>query len=77
MREFAVSERVDIGALVEVEREGIWESYFLLPAGGGVVLEHDGEVVTTLTPESPLFEELVGKRMGEPLSGDASVSGLC
>ena len=74
IREFSVTDRVASGALVEVEREGVWENYFLLPAGGGVTVEHEGQSVTVLTSESPLFELLDGARMGEPLEGGVSVS---
>lgn len=35
LRDFAVTDRIGLGALVEVEQEGVWESYLLLPAGGG------------------------------------------
>ncbi|GHC44242.1 hypothetical protein [Roseibacillus persicicus] len=72
--EFAVSDPIDLGALVELELEGVWSFYFLLPAGGGIEVS-EGEIsATTLTPESPLFSLMKGKRIGEPLENGATVS---
>ena len=76
LRAFAVTDCVASGSLIELEREGVWERYFLLPAGGGVTVDYEGQTVTVLTPDSPLFELLDGARMGEPLTGGVSVSEL-
>lgn len=74
LRDFAVTDRIGLGALVEVEREGVWESYFLLPAGGGLTVESEGVTVTILTPDSPLFAQLDGRRIGEQLAAGDSIS---
>ncbi|MBK1832892.1 hypothetical protein [Roseibacillus ishigakijimensis] len=76
LRDFAVTERVEVGALVELEQEGEWRSYLLLPVGGGLEVTCGEQQVTTLSPESPLFALLEGRRMGEPLPNGASVSEL-
>ena len=69
-----ITDAIALGALVEVEQGGEWNWYFLLPAGGGVEVEGEGRLVTTLTPESPLFSQLEGKRIGEEIGTGGMVS---
>lgn len=73
-RAFEITERIRLGALVELTREGEWESYFLLPAGGGISLALADCEVTTLSPESPLFAQLEGLRMGDEVSENVPVT---
>ena len=72
--EFAITDAIDLGAMVELERDGEWTNYLLLPVGGGIEVEEEGVEVTTLTMESPLFGQLEGKRIGEEVGGGATVS---
>lgn len=72
--EFALNDPVDLGALVELEQDGIWNYFLLLPAGGGVEVSEGELSATILTPESPLFTLLKKKRIGEPLENGATVS---
>lgn len=72
--EFAITDAVGLGAMVELEKDGDWTSYLLLPVGGGIEVEEEGVVVTTLTTESPLFTELKGKKIGEEVAGGSTVS---
>ncbi|MGJ8725731.1 MAG: hypothetical protein ACSHYB_14315 [Roseibacillus sp.] len=74
VREFLITDAIDLGARVELEKEGEWVHYLLLPVGGGIEVEEDGMVVTTLTTESPLFARLKGKRIGEDVGGGLTVS---
>ncbi len=71
---FAITDAIALGAMVELEREGEWFWYFLLPAGGGVEVEGEERQFTTLTPESPLFSQLEGKRIGEGIESGGTVS---
>lgn len=78
LREFAVSDEIGEGALVEVEREGVWKSYLLLPAGGGLTFEDEDGLVTILGPGSPLFESLKGARLGQEFGFEGDVvSEIC
>ena len=74
---FEITDAVALGALVEVEKDGDWSWYFLLPDGGGIEVEDDGRLITSLTPESPLFTDLEGKRIGEQTQAGALVSEVC
>lgn len=76
IRSFQVSERVGLGALVELEKDAIWQSYLLLPAGGGLEIQGEEGLVMVLSAKSPLFEELLDSRMGEELPSGAVVSAL-
>ncbi len=68
-RDFFGDEEIDAGALVETKRKGSGEiSYFLMaPSSGGLELVHEGKEIILLSPESPLYQELMGLRAGELL----------
>jgi len=65
-------DEIGAGALVETEHNGKIVFYFLAPAGGGHTVEYDGFECTVLTPESPLYQDLLGSHAGELLE-DSSV----
>ena len=69
LRDFQPDEEIDAGALVEMKPKGSRGGvYFLLaPSSGGLEVMHDGEEITLLSPESPLYEKLLGKRKGDEL----------
>lgn len=71
---YTITDAVDLGALVEVEQGGEWSHFLLLPVGGGIELEEDEMQVTTLTPDSPLFAQLEGKKVGERMETGSMVS---
>ncbi len=53
------------GALVHVDIDGEGKTLFIVPQGGGTVLDVDGHRVTVITPASPLGRALLGKRAGD------------
>lgn len=55
----------EAGTVVEVESAGSIQYYFLLPCGGGITLEHEGCDVTTLTPDAPLYQSMLGAGHGD------------
>ena len=69
MRDFSADEEIDAGALVKTKRQGRREvSYFLLaPSSGGLEVIHKKKEVTLLSPDSPLYQKLMGLRVGESL----------
>ncbi|HEX5397884.1 MAG TPA: transcription elongation factor GreAB [Verrucomicrobiae bacterium] len=64
-RKFADGEAIATGALVEVEHGGKCTVYFLGPRAGGTEVLHDGKEILVITPQSPLGEQLVGKKAGD------------
>lgn len=70
LRDFSPDEEIDAGALVEARSAGsrAVSAFFLLaPASGGLEVVHEGREITLLSPESPLYEKLLGKRVGDAL----------
>lgn len=65
--EFGPGDAVDAGALVEVRMAGETACFFLAPVAGGMVFRHEGREVTLLTPDSPLYQQLVDLRVGDVL----------
>jgi transcription elongation GreA/GreB family factor len=66
-RKFGEDEPVDVGAFVELELDGEKAAYFIGPRAGGTEVIHDKQEVLVITPESPLGQQLMGKKQGEVL----------
>ena len=64
-RAFAPGEPVDLGALVELEGAGERTVYFIGPKAGGTEVMHQKREVLVITPQSPLGEQLIGRKQGE------------
>lgn len=64
---FDLDDPIAVGALVETEQDDELRHYLLAPAGGGIVLEGEGERVTVLGPASPLATKLIGQVSGSIL----------
>jgi len=67
LRKFAADDAIAVGALVAVEVGGETNVYFLGPRAGGTEIEHDRKEILVITPQSPLGEQLMGKRQGDKL----------
>jgi len=65
LRTFSKDDPIDLGALVEIDFPGAREWFFLAPSGGGTEVQHEGTLVTVITPESPLGSQLIGSRVGD------------
>lgn len=64
-RDFAAGDLIDLTAVVEVEAEDASNKYFIGPKSGGVEVNFKGEEITVITPQSPLGQNLVGKKAGQ------------
>lgn len=64
---FELTDPIALGALVETDLDGETEFYLLAPAGGGTTLDYLGCDLTLLTPEAPLFQQLLGRQAGDML----------
>ncbi len=58
---------IEPSALVETELNGTIAYYLLTPCAGGITIEHEGFDLTTLSPEAPLYQNLLGHHIGEKL----------
>lgn len=67
-RKFPKGALIDIAALVELDSRGECVWYFLGPKSGGMEIHHNGTEVLVITPESPLGQQLIGKKVGERIN---------
>ena len=66
-RGFNAGEPVDEGALVELEQDTKRFYYFIGPKAGGMEVKMKNQTVLVITPQSPLGEQLQGKKEGDTL----------
>jgi len=66
-RKFGADEPIDIGAFVDLAFDGETTAYFIGPRAGGTEVRHDKREVLVITPQSPLGEQLVGRKQGDVL----------
>ncbi len=64
-RDFAAGELIDLTAVVKLETDGAPFLYFIGPKSGGVEVNYKGDEITVITPQSPLGQNLVGKKTGQ------------
>ena len=65
--DFEMDDAIDAGALVEVALNGDSGFFLLVPASGGLVIVHEDQEITLLTPDSGLYRKLLEMRVGESL----------
>ena len=66
-RKFGTDEPINLGALVELENSGEHSFYFIGPRAGGTEVIHEKKEILVITPQSPLGEQLLGKKFGDKL----------
>jgi transcription elongation GreA/GreB family factor len=64
-RDFGPADDIDLSALVELETDGSRGWYFIGPKSGGLEIKASGKEVLVITPQSPLGQNLIGKRSGD------------
>jgi len=65
VRKFGNGEAIDPGALVELETGGEHSFYFIGPRAGSMEVVHEKREILVITPQSPLGEQLIGKKQGD------------
>ena len=65
LKEFGATEPIDMSALVELETEGAMGMYFIGPRSGGLEVDYEGAEIIVITPQSPLGQQLMGKKAGQ------------
>ena len=63
--DFAPDAPIDLTALVELDADGTRSIYFIGPRNGGLEIEHQRKEITVITPQSPLGQNLMGKKSGQ------------
>lgn len=67
-REYGAEDVICPTALVELELadyQGVTTFCFIVPQGGGLVMQVEGRPVQVVTPNSPLGEALLGRKTGD------------
>jgi transcription elongation GreA/GreB family factor len=65
IRHFGKAEGVALGALVEARADGVSSFYFIGPRHGGLEIQVEGMEIMVITPQSPLGENLMGRKAGQ------------
>src|SRR5471030_3086675 len=65
VKNFGAGEPIELGALVELENGGENLFYFIGPRAGGTEILHEKKEILVITPQSPLGEQLLGKKQGD------------
>ena len=66
-RKFGPKDVIDLSALIELEGKKERSFYFIGPRAGGTEILHEKKEVLVITPQSPLGQQLVGKKQGDRL----------
>src|SRR3954465_4668352 len=64
-KDYAPDEPIDLTALVELDTDGARATYFIGPKSGGLEIQHQRKEIMLITPQSPLGQNLMGKKMGQ------------
>src|SRR5580658_2672439 len=64
-RDFAPDEPIDLTALVELDTDGARSTYFIGPKNGGLEIEYQRREIMLITPQSPLGQNLMGRKVGQ------------
>ena len=67
-RKHVATEGISVGALVELEKAGERSVYFLGSRAGGTEVVHNKTEILVITPQSPLGEQLSGRKAGDILT---------
>jgi transcription elongation GreA/GreB family factor len=64
-RDFAAGEPIELTALVELDADGSRSTYFIGPKNGGLEIKCRRKEIMLITPQSPLGQNLVGRKAGQ------------
>jgi len=64
-RPFGDEDPIALSAIVTVDTGGKEAIYFIGPEAGGMQFNLEGNVITVITPKSPLGKELTGRHLGD------------
>ena len=59
---------IDVGALMTLRSGNIDTVYLLGPKAGGIEVSYEGCLITVITPQSPLGQQLIGKVQGQSVA---------
>ena len=75
-RDFLPGDPVDLTALVELKVDGAPATYFIGPKNGGLEFTVRRKEIMVITPQSPLGQNLMGRKAGERWSAKLAGSNV-
>ena len=72
LEDFPPDSAISPGTLVETENNGEINHYLLTPCAGGMSMAYEAGELTTLSPDAPLYQKLLGLRCGD-LTDDSGI----
>ena len=63
LRVFGSQDKIAATALVGLQYEDKLSHFLLMPKGGGIQIQFEGKTIQVITPQSPIGEVLLGKRL--------------
>ena len=70
LRDFGRDDPIDLTAVVKLDADRLQAIYFIGPKSGGLEVEYDGQEIVVVTPQSPLGQNLIGKKAGHRWSAE-------
>lgn len=67
IREFTAETPIASTAVIELTFEGTKVYYFMMPNGGGRQVRFEGKTISIVTPQSPVGEAILGKKVGDEI----------
>src|SRR6266850_1156764 len=64
IKDFTPGMAIELTALVELDADGTHSTYFIGPKSGGLDIEHSRKEIMVITPQSPLGQNLIGRKAG-------------
>lgn len=64
-KDFASGAPIELTALVELDTDGTPATFFIGPSSGGLEIEHQRKTILVITPQSPLGQNLMGRKLGQ------------
>ena len=72
LRDFGPRDPIDLSAVISLDNRkkaaDAQPLYFLAPRGGGTEVRYAGRDILVITPQSPLGQQLLGRRQGDVIS---------
>ena len=67
VRDFTEGDEIDVAALVELSAKRERNFDFIAPRAGGTEVNVNGTEILVITPQSPLGQQLVGRKQGDKI----------
>lgn len=67
LKTFTADTPIASTAVIELDYEGTKVYYLMMPSGGGRQARFEGKTISVITPQSPVGEAILGKKVGDEI----------